>query len=60
MDKVLENLRRLGLARFIREKEEPNKEAMLADPAAVAGIAGISIVTGVEDFIVEPFEVEVA
>ncbi|MCL2346467.1 MAG: host-nuclease inhibitor Gam family protein [Desulfobulbus sp.] len=60
VDKVLENLRRLGLARFIREKEEPNKEAMLADPTAVAGIAGISIVTGVEDFIVEPFEVEVA
>jgi len=59
-DKVIERLRALGLSRFIRSKDEPNKEAMLADPTAVAAIAGISIVTGVEDFVVEPFEVEVA
>lgn len=60
VDKVLETLRALGLARFIRSKDEPNKEAMLADPKAVAGISGITIVTGVEDFAVQPFEVEVA
>lgn len=60
VDKVLETLRSLGLGRFIRSKDEPNKEAMLADPTAVSGIAGISIVTGVEDFVIEPFEVEVA
>lgn len=60
VDKVLETLRSLGLSRFIRTKDEPNKEAMLADPKAVSGIAGITIVTGVEDFAVEPFEVEVA
>ena len=59
-DKVLETLRALGLGRFIRSKDEPNKEAMLADPKAVSGVAGISIVTGLEDFVVEPFEVEVA
>lgn len=59
VEKVLETLRLLGLTRFIRSKEEPNKEAMLAEPKAVSGIAGISIVTGVEDFIIEPFEVEV-
>jgi len=57
--KVLDTLRQLGLSRFIRSKEEPNKEAMLAEPQAVSGIAGISIVTGVEDFVIEPFEVEV-
>ena len=60
VDKVLETLRSLGLGRFIRSKEEPNKEAMLADPKAVSGIAGITIVTGIEDFVIEPFEVEVA
>ena len=57
---MLETLRSLGLGRFIRSKEEPNKEAMLADPKAVSGIAGITIVTGIEDFVIEPFEVEVA
>lgn len=59
VDKVLEALRTLGLQRFIRTKEEPNKEAMLADPKAVQAVPGLSIVSGVEDFIVEPFEVEV-
>jgi len=59
VNKVLDTLRSLGLSRFIRSKDEPNKEAMLAEPQAVAGIAGISIVTGVEDFVIEPFEVEV-
>jgi phage host-nuclease inhibitor protein Gam len=33
---------------------------MLAEPQAVSGIAGINIVTGLEDFAIEPFEVEVA
>lgn len=60
VDKVLDTLRSLGLGRFIRSKDEPNKEAMLADPKAVSGIAGINIVTGIEDFVIEPFEVEVA
>lgn len=59
VDKVIETLKALKLTRFLREKIEPNKEAMLADPKAVSGISGISIVTGVEDFAVVPFEVEV-
>lgn len=53
---VLETLARMGLERFIRTKQEPNKEAMLNEPDAVRGIAGISIVTGVEDFVITPFE----
>lgn len=56
VDTVLETLLRMGLGRFVRVKNEPNKEAMLNEPEAVRGIAGISIVTGVEDFIVVPFE----
>lgn len=59
VDKVLETLRALGLGRFIRTKDEPNKEAMLAEPRAVSGVAGITIVSGVEDFVIEPFEVDV-
>ena len=59
VEAVLENLKRLGLTRFIRIKEEPNKEAMLNEPEVVQGIAGIHIVTGVEDFVVAPFEQDV-
>lgn len=56
---VLDLLRRLGLKRFIREKEEVNKEAILNEPEAVAHVAGISISQG-EDFVVVPFEAELA
>ncbi len=55
MEKVLEALRSLGLERFIRVKEELNKEAILTDPAAVEHVKGISISQG-EDFIIKPFE----
>lgn len=55
-DSVLETLRRLKLERFIRTKEEVNKEAILNEPDAVRGVAGISIVTGIEDFVITPFE----
>lgn len=59
LDSVLETLQRMGLTRFIRIKTEPNKEAMLNEPESLRGIAGISITTGVEDFIITPFEVQV-
>lgn len=55
---VIETLKRLGLAKFVRTKEEVNKEAILNEPKEVAGVAGINVVTGVEDFIVTPFEQE--
>lgn len=57
-DTVIDTLKRLGLTRFVRVKEEPNKDAILAEPDAVRGVAGIAISTGVEDFIIAPFEVE--
>ncbi len=53
---VLETLARLGLSRFIRTKEEVNKDAILDEPDAVRGVAGITVVTGVEDFVITPFE----
>ncbi|EBP4179775.1 host-nuclease inhibitor protein Gam [Salmonella enterica subsp. diarizonae] len=53
---VIEMLRRMQLDRFIRVKEEVNKEAVLAEPDAVKGIAGIKVNKGSESFYVEPFE----
>ena len=53
---VIELLKNKGLERFVRIKEEANKEAMLADPDTVRTIPGISIVSGIEDFVIEPFE----
>lgn len=57
-ESVIEALERLGLGRFVRTKKEINKDAILNDPAAVAGVAGISIQSGVEDFVITPFEIE--
>lgn len=58
-DAVIDTLKRMGLTRFVRVKEEPNKEAILNEPEALRGIAGVTIVTGVEDFTITPFQVEV-
>ncbi|MCK3654886.1 host-nuclease inhibitor protein Gam [Pasteurellaceae bacterium Macca] len=55
-DSVLESLNRLGLGRFIRTKNEINKEALLNEPDVAKGIAGITIKQGVEDFVIKPFE----
>ena len=56
---VIETLQRMHLGRFVRTKEEVNKEAILNEPDAVRGIAGISVVTGVEDFSITPFALDV-
>lgn len=55
---VIAALKRLGLARFIRVKEEINKEAMLAEPDVAAGVAGVSIGSEGEDFVITPLETE--
>lgn len=56
-DVVIEFLKKAGLHRFIRAKEEVNKEAILCEPEAVAHIKGITI-TQKEDFVIVPFETE--
>lgn len=55
---VIDTLKRLGLNRFIRTKEEINKDAILNTPDDVKGVAGLTIKTGVEDFVIQPFEQE--
>ncbi|MBI2397696.1 MAG: host-nuclease inhibitor Gam family protein [Xanthomonadales bacterium] len=57
MTAVLKALRELGLDRFIRTKEEVDKEAILADQAAVEHVKGITINQG-EDFVIVPFATE--
>lgn len=51
---VIEQLEEKGLTQFIRVKKN-----VLADRQAVQDIEGITIVDGVEDFIITPFEIEV-
>ncbi len=58
-DNVIELLRRLGLERFIRVKEEINKDAILNEKEAVKNIPGISIKSDIEDFSIIPFEQDV-
>jgi phage host-nuclease inhibitor protein Gam len=61
VDAVIETLKRLGLNRFLRpKKDEINKEAILNEPDEVRGVAGLKIITGVEDFVITPFEQEAA
>lgn len=56
---LFEKIRRLGYSFFIRSKEELDKEAILAKPETAAA-CGIEIVTGVEDFVITPFEQKLA
>ncbi|MCT6068142.1 host-nuclease inhibitor Gam family protein [Escherichia coli] len=58
-DNVIELLRRLGLERFIRVKEEINKDAILNEKEAVKNIPGITIKSDIEDFSIIPFEQDV-
>lgn len=57
VENVLAELRRAGLERMIRVQEAVNKEAVLLEPGAVAGIQGISI-SQREEFVIVPFETE--
>lgn len=46
--------------RFVRTKEEVDKEALLADPEAAAVVPGVRIGSAGEDFVIEPFTAELA
>ncbi len=56
---VIEAIKAMGFAKkFLRICVEINKEAMLLDKERARTIAGVSIGSDGEDFVVEPFEVE--
>jgi phage host-nuclease inhibitor protein Gam len=58
VEDVIQQLEDKNLSKFIRTKREINKEAILNDPDAVQGIKGLTVVSGVEEFIVTPFEAQ--
>lgn len=60
VDQVIQALRARGLRRFLRVKTEVNKEKLLAERDVALTVEGISIGSEGEDFIVEPFEVELS
>ena len=55
---VIDALKAAGLHRFIRTKEELNKDAMLEERAVAGAIKGVRIGSDGEEFIVEPSETE--
>lgn len=60
IETIIEQIRKLGFLTFLNEKTEINKNAMLADPEKARLIAGVSISSEGEDFVVEPAELETA
>lgn len=58
VDAVIAWLKTMGMSAFIRSKDEINKEAMLNEQDKAKGVPGVTIVTGVEDFVIVPFEVD--
>lgn len=54
---VIAALKALKLSRFLRIKEDIDKDAMLADPDAVSQVKGVSI-SQREDFVIKPFLTE--
>ena len=44
-----------GLQRFVRTKHEVDREAILREPEALKGVAGLSVAAEGEDFVVEPY-----
>lgn len=58
VDDVIQALKSLKLDRFVRTKEEVDKEGILNDVEAVQGVKGITI-SQKEEFIVKPFESEI-
>lgn len=56
-ESVMVSLKSIGLDRFIRTKEEINKEAILNEPEVAVTIKGISI-SQKEDFIIKPFDTQ--
>lgn len=59
VEDVIDCLRKMNLVQYLREKVEINKEAILAEPGAVAAVPGISVKSGVEDFEIIPFEQDI-
>ncbi len=60
VEDIIDRIKALGLTRFLRTKEEVNKDAMQAEPEVARTVQGVSIGSAGEDFIVEPFQAPLA
>ncbi|KKT96721.1 MAG: Mu-like protein prophage FluMu host-nuclease inhibitor protein gam, partial [Parcubacteria group bacterium GW2011_GWA2_45_15] len=58
VESILESLKSLKLKRFIRTKEEIDKEAMLKEPETAKTVKGVSI-SQHEEFVAKPTELQV-
>jgi len=58
VEAIIEGCKVAGLEKFIRVKEEINKDAMLAEPDQAMKVPGVTIKSGGEDFIIEPLELK--
>ncbi|MFT4162829.1 host-nuclease inhibitor Gam family protein [Shinella sp.] len=58
VEAVIEACKKVGFPQFVRVKEEVNKDAMLADPDKARLIAGVTISSAGEEFVIEPAELE--
>lgn len=58
VEAVIEACKKVGFGQFVRVKEEINKDAMLADPDKARLIAGVTISSAGEEFVIEPAELE--
>ena len=58
VESILKSLKSLRLKRFIRTKEEVDKEAMLKEPDVASKVKGVSIGQR-EEFVAKPTELEV-
>jgi phage host-nuclease inhibitor protein Gam len=57
---IFERLIKLGLGRFIRLKQEVDREKMLAEPAVARTVPGVTIGSAGEEFVVSPLTEQVA
>lgn len=57
---IFERLINLGLGRFIRLKQEVDREKMLAEPAVARTVPGVTIGSAGEEFVVSPLTEQVA
>jgi phage host-nuclease inhibitor protein Gam len=55
---VLAALKKLRLKKFIRIKEEIDKEAMLREPDLARKVRGVTVASDGEDFVIKPFSTE--
>jgi phage host-nuclease inhibitor protein Gam len=60
IEDVVAAIKNAGMRRFLRIKEEPNKERMLEEPEAAKLIKGVVIGSAGEDFFVAPFGAELS